>query len=275
MGAVAKADAKTNLPAAYDYGDYAGAGFEGTTRDDYAIPFLAILQSNSPQVTAEDSPHRPGMVFNTATSESVKGSEGVTIIPVARDKKYVEWRPRDAGGGIAEVYDPEDPFVRKILAEQPGVGKKKLPNGNELVETFYLYALQVINGVGDPVMFGFASTKIKPYKALMSKANRVIIPVGDRKVRPPLFGLQYLLKTVKQKNTKGEFFNWDVTFVGGTEKSALLDPKGELFVAAANLYESHVAGALKTDLKQQAAEGSADNGAGDGSTAGTDTDIPF
>lgn len=35
---------KGGVPAAaYDYGDMGGAGYDGTTADDFAIPFLAIM----------------------------------------------------------------------------------------------------------------------------------------------------------------------------------------------------------------------------------------
>lgn len=271
-----KAEEKANLPVVHDYGDYSGAGFEGTTREDFAIPFLAVMQSNSPLVTAEDSEFRAGMIYNTATEAGIKGSEGIDFIPVARERKFVEWIPREKGGGIAEVYDPEDPFVEKTLAANPGYGKKPLPNGNELVDTYYLYGIILgDSGSMDPAMIAFSSTKIQPYKSLMTKAKGAMLTTtGGRKVRPPLFGLLYHLSTVKQKNTKGEFYNWKIDFAKKTVAESALPPRSDEFLAAAALYEAHRSGGIKTDLKQQSAEGGADNGASDGGAV-VDGDIPF
>lgn len=45
------AELKSNLPVvAHDYGVDAGAGFENQTSEDYAIPFIGVLQALSPQV---------------------------------------------------------------------------------------------------------------------------------------------------------------------------------------------------------------------------------
>ena len=42
----------------------ANIGLASIGKDDLAIPFLTILQSNSPQLT-EDKSLRPGMVYDT------------------------------------------------------------------------------------------------------------------------------------------------------------------------------------------------------------------
>ena len=54
----------------FDYGDKAGVGFEGTTADDLAIPFISILQSNSLQVE-DNNPEGSvaGHIYNTVTRE--------------------------------------------------------------------------------------------------------------------------------------------------------------------------------------------------------------
>ena len=60
--------AALTIAAGQDYSQYAGQGFEDHTRDDYAVPFLGVLQSNSPQIETLPSA-RPGMLFNTVTNE--------------------------------------------------------------------------------------------------------------------------------------------------------------------------------------------------------------
>jgi hypothetical protein len=250
--AVAKAP-EAQLPAEVDYGEYAGAGFEGQSREDYSIPFIAVLQSNSPQCTDEGSEARPGMLINTVTGDTFKGSEGVEFIPAYTDHVYVEWRPRDAGGGIVNQHLVSSDAAQEARAAMR-VGKYKNAAGNEMVETFYVYGVLVkSDGNTEPAALAFSSTKIKPYRGWMTKANTFTPMIGGKKVRVPLFGARYRLTTVKQKNTKGEFFNWQVAFAGGDGVKSMLAPNDNLFQEARSLYESVKSGALKANVESQAA----------------------
>src|SRR5689334_776840 len=84
----------------YDYGQNAGAGFEGTTQADFTIPFISLLQAGSRVITESSiADARPGMLLNTATQELIDGKVGLVIVPVRREHAYVEWVPRAAGGG--------------------------------------------------------------------------------------------------------------------------------------------------------------------------------
>jgi len=68
--------------AKYDYGDHLGAGFEDTTTEDFAMPFLGILQDLSPAVKdgiVEGA--KIGMFINTATNELYDGEKGIRAIP--------------------------------------------------------------------------------------------------------------------------------------------------------------------------------------------------
>ena len=66
------------------FGDDA-KGFDNMTQDDLALPFVRILGQLSPQVTAGDSKYmenaKPGMIYNTVTSELYDGKTGIKVIP--------------------------------------------------------------------------------------------------------------------------------------------------------------------------------------------------
>ncbi len=64
--------APAGVPATYDYGDDAGAGFEGTKGSDLSVPFLGVLQANSPQV--EDNKNGK-LIKRTFAIEFGKGDE--------------------------------------------------------------------------------------------------------------------------------------------------------------------------------------------------------
>jgi hypothetical protein len=71
-----------------DFGDDAGAGMEDVKAGEYRIPFLRILQSNSPQVKPPTAGGVPGaqaaMIFNTSTGELYDGEKGLVFVPTSR-----------------------------------------------------------------------------------------------------------------------------------------------------------------------------------------------
>src|ERR1043165_469587 len=93
------------LAGGFDYGEHAGAGFETVKSSDLSIPFLQVLQSNSPQVE-DQKPEgsQPGLIFNSVTGEL---STKVVFQPVYTQDMYVEWVPRNKGGGFVEAHLPD------------------------------------------------------------------------------------------------------------------------------------------------------------------------
>ena len=67
------------------FGDDLQKGFENMTQEDMALPFVRILGQLSPQVTEGDAKYidgaKPGMVYNTVTSECFDGKKGIKVIP--------------------------------------------------------------------------------------------------------------------------------------------------------------------------------------------------
>ena len=154
----------TALVAADDYSAYAGSGFENQSSDDYSIPFITILQALSPQL--EDNPDlRQGMIINTVTNEAVDGKKGIAFIPATTQHVYVEFKPREQGGGFVGVHNPTSQVVINAKNASQSFGKYATPAGNELIETFYVYGIVVgDDGSNSQAVLAFTSTKIKKYK---------------------------------------------------------------------------------------------------------------
>ena len=78
-------------------------GFENMTQEDMALPFVRILGQLSPQVTDGDAKYidgaKPGMIYNTVTSELFDGKKGFKVIPCYYKKDYPEWSDRGDGPG--------------------------------------------------------------------------------------------------------------------------------------------------------------------------------
>jgi hypothetical protein len=264
---------KTNLPSTqvYDYGQDAGAGFEGVSNKDLSIPFIAVLQSNSPMVVDEAEGAKPGLLVNTVTGELISGETGVVFQPCHTEDKFVEWVPRDqggGGGGFVAAYDPTDPAIKDVLSSRDGnTGKIILENGNELVETKYAYGL-TLNADGSEVTgfaaVAFTSTKIKPYRDWKTSMYMI-------KGKPPLFANRCILRTTKQKNNKGTFYNFEIKPLRDNWVSSLIDPKteAELLVQAKTFREMVMSGAAKAAFDTQ------NKASGKGGEADTGDNAPF
>lgn len=262
------ANVKAGAVAAYDYGADAGSGFEGMTSKDMSIPFVSILQSNSPQVedkTVEGA--SPGMLINTLTDELYDGDKGVPFLPVHTEEAFVEWKPRTAGGGFVAVHDVNSELVQAELKKVGGrpQGKIILANNNELIQTFYAYGLLLDIAGKESLGFAvasFTSTKIKPFRDWRSQLRLL------NKGTVPLFANRAVLKSVKQKNDKGTFYNFDIKpLIGKTWKEALISPVDEatLLDEAKGFRELVIKGIAKASFETQNKTG--DGGSGEAGPA--------
>lgn len=248
---------KGGAVATYDYGTDAGAGFEGTQATDLSIPFLAILQSNSPQVES-NSPDgsKAGMLFNTVTRELIPGAEGLVFQPCFKEDCYVEWVPRDAGGGLVGRHDAGAEIVKKAVAKaKTRFEKLKTEDGkHDLVETHYVYGLVLDSSGEKPLGFAvisFSSTKIKPFRDWFTAMYML---VG----KPPIFANRARIKTVQQTNKKGQkFYNFQVDPFQTDWRSSLIDPAAnkELLEAGKNFRDKVMSGAAKAAFETQEAAG--------------------
>lgn len=259
----------TAVATQHDYGDAAGVGFEGTRGSDLSIPFLSILQANSPQVEDKDPEGaESGMLYNTVTRELTNSQDGVVFLPVHKEMAYVEWVPRDSGGGFVGLHDADSDEVSAAIRSNGGERVGKLHIGdNELVETHYVYGL-VLNEEGNQVngfaVVSFTSTKIKPFRDWTTAMFTL-------RGKPPIFANRAVIKTIKQKNKHGTFHNFSIDPLKDTWANSLIDPKteGELLAEATNFREMVLSGMARAAHETERATGGESVSEGDG------TDSPF
>lgn len=265
--AKAKEDSKVaERPAAasgvvpFEYGkEHAGGGYEGSTSADFQVPFLLLLQSQSPQVEGSGSGKelpgaKAGMFYLTSTGDLFDGdSEGVVLVPCYSEHIFNEWVPRAKGGGFRGTFLPESPEVLKAREEAKGSFRYKRGE-NELTETFNLYCL-VLRKAGDQVPVGTAlftvtTKKIKWYKAMRSKLKAF---GGSRGV--PLYANLIRMKSWQDKNEQGNFKNikFELAVEDDVSKS-LIAPDSPLLALAKALKDSVVKGEAKVDYSGQAGE---------------------
>ena len=257
------------------WGEYAGTatGFEDTDKSELAIPFINLLQSNSEMVEAGDA--KAGQFYNNVMETVV---DGLTIIPCARQRVFVEWIPVDDGGGLVAVHDPDSEFVQDaIKANDNNTRDIKVNDGkHDLVETIYVYVLIVSeDGDYERAVVSFASSKLKKYRQFYTKASSQMLSVGGKKFQLPLWAHRWKLgseEEVSKRNGK-KFKNFTLRWDGDTAKDCRMTPADELFQAGEDFHDMVVGGVAKADLST--ADGASET-AGDGGDGGTkDGDIPF
>lgn len=267
---------QAGLPAEYaGYEEFAGQGLDDITSEDKGLPFFEILQPLSPEV--EDVPGaQAGMIINKATKELY---DSIRFVPVCRDHVYTEWVPRDAGGGLVATYQITDDIVKAARSKQR-VGKHELANGNELIETFYLYGLVLdADDNPTPAVISFTSTKIAAYKQLTTRADSLMFRTNDgRKLKFPWFAHVWKLGTEKKKKDKYTWYTWNVAFDGANDKAeeARLPSDHMAVQMGSDIYQSHRGGGLKVNTEGMSNDGPGrDSGSGSGGGGYEDDEPPF
>lgn len=175
-------------------------GFENVGREDQAIAILRILQSNSP-VLMDYPDCKAGHLFNSATNES---HASLTMTPVGFCGCYVEYIPREAGGGFAGRHS-KDSGIRSQATQQGN--KLFLPNGNELVETAeHMVIVWPENEAPYLALFPLSSTQIKHSRTWNTD-------IGRR--AGAMYVTKYNVSTAVEKNNKGSWYSLkNIEFVG-------------------------------------------------------------
>lgn len=200
-----------------------GKGFANIDADSVAIPFLAVLQTNSPQVDPDSGDYIPdakaGMLFNTVTKEVFDGKEGVQIVPCEYQRKFLRWSPREAGGGFKGEYSPEAVAAMRQkgqLVEQDNRLFVPDENGNvnpkksdKVADTrvHYVLILNPNNGQAQQAVLSLSSTQIKKSKGLLALLGGVTIahPTTGVAATPPMFANVVRISTVPESNDQGKW----------------------------------------------------------------------
>lgn len=233
------------------------SGFENTDSQSFAIPFLIILQSGSPQCKKSDGAYikgaEEGMLFNTVTGELFDGEAGLAVIPCYYKRTFVEWVPREGagGGGFRGEHLPSDPIVATAMRGERG--GDVLPDGNLLVDTRTHYVLIVKeDGSFTPAVIAMSSTQVKKSRQWMSKMDGLKFKNSSGQLyTPPMFSHSYLVTTVPEQNDQGSWFGWRI----GAAK-LLEDP--QLFAAAKEFKRAVSAGEVREQQPQAAPSGDDD-----------------
>jgi len=230
--AVAKA-AKLDLAVlAGDSKDASGFGNLDMSRD-VMIPYINILQTTSPQLNPSKAEYvegaKVGQFYNTVSQEV---SASLNVIPVLYQLKYVEWKPRETGGGLVEMHDADSGILGKTKRDQMTF-KDVLPSGNYIATTAYHYVMvQGTDGNWSQAVISMTSTQLKKsrrWNSLML-TQKVEGPSGS--FTPPTYAIVYKLSTVSESNDRGSWFGYQVEKANMVEDASLYNEAKSFSTAA-------------------------------------------
>lgn len=215
--------------AAYNWDSYeGGTGLENLTSKDLGIPILQIVQKGSPEFDEDHPEHaskkipgcKVGDIFNTVTREllfSMEKGQPIKVVPYYYSGiVYVEWRPRESGGGVVQTHTSPDILSQCTRDEK--TSRDILPNGNIISTTAYFF-VHVLHEDREPedCLIVMTSTQLKKARAWLNMMKNFRAGNGNSL---PMFHRGYFLSTVGESNNKGNWRGWKIE----AAPTALSDP---------------------------------------------------
>lgn len=181
---------------------------------DIALPYIYVLQSNSPQANPGLPEYVEGavasMFLNNVSAKAYEAREnGVTFVPCFYERRYVEWVHRDNGGGWVADHDINSNIMANTRPDDKG--KPRLPNGNVVVETAYHYGLMLDEDTSTwfQCVIPMKSTALKKNRSWNNDISENKIPGHD--VKAPRFMFPYNLRTVLETKGDNSWWNFKIT----------------------------------------------------------------
>ncbi len=241
-----------------------------TSASDNLVPLIYVLQALSPQVNRRNPSFiegaEPGSFWlRNAPTEIIGGDPEAGGGMIAQSclfyKDWIEWKPRDSGGGFIARHAPltgdredECPVSDAVRTEDPN-NKNKIrflrPNGNEVIHTRnHVCRIFTRDGIL-PYIIPFSSTGHTTSRGWMQLMNTISAGVS--------FAAKYRLTTRERTNASGTWFAVDVKFDSWCSPEEYKDGK--------RLYEAFASGEKQAEAPVAAASGGGGGVDGD--------DIPF
>lgn len=223
--------------------EVSGQGFEGMGQNDFAIPFLKILQSNSPEVNEADkdtyvSGAKAGTFFNSVTKR-IYGSE-INLIPIKYDRIWLAWAPER--GGLRGRYLPGSIEIDGDFFSEEGARDSE---GNEISDTMVFYCLVADHIDEGLIVFSLASSGLKHGKAWNELISLQRLPSGKR---APFFGSVWKMTLAGNKNKKGSWYQIGTKNTNAEKIRDITEIEYTNFIKPAKLMLD--AGAAKVDFTQ-------------------------
>ncbi len=227
---------------AFDFSGDIGGGLEGADSESFAIPFLKVIQSGSPETKKTSSQYIPeareGMLINTVTKQLYDGDEGVVILPCAYQRRFIIWAPKGGTATYKGEMLPEE-AQGKLEAGEFTTVKNQIyvckegdtPNKDvhdQVSDTRNHFCLIVTPTGAEPAMLPLSSTQIKKSKQLMGLLSGVKVDTTNGRVTPPTWMVKIRVTTTAESNDMGSWMGINFAAEGVIKDSDLYAQGKEL-----------------------------------------------
>ncbi len=259
----------------HNYGEDAGRGFDQLTSADITIPMIELLQGLSKALKRDDlEGAKMGMFHNTVTDQLWQRDKGFKFVIATTQRKFAKFVSRDEGGGFRGHEEPESKVVLDAIAKSPNKFKPTIreeidgPNNSKrvvtvgLTDTRYLYGIVVTEDdqVDSMAVIPFSSTKIRPFREMMTRISQYRAPGGPEN-QPPIYGHLLRITAFEDNKNGNEFYVPRIRSADPRGVAAsLLTAESPLFLAAREMKKLVETGAAKVNYE---AQGEADEAQGE------------
>ena len=142
-----------------------------------------------------------GMMFNTVANKAYDGEKGVTVVPCYYNRRFVEWAPREKGGGYFGSYHPDDPITNTTTKNERG--EDILPNGNILTNTAQFFVIILDEDGPQRCLITMSSTQLKKARKWVTQMQALSgTKSNGESYTLPMMSHTYQLSTVAESNDK-------------------------------------------------------------------------
>jgi hypothetical protein len=193
-------------------------GSEHIAQEDLQLPRIAIAQGLSPELIEGNAKYIDGLkmghMFNNLTGELYNKGPIEFVVVRADPPRWVEFIPRDEGGGVADLNVPPDDPRTQFTRDEEG---KSVP---PVATKFYDYVILMLPSK-EPIALSMKGKALKVARQL----NALI------KLRnAPIFAGKYVLTSTLESNSKGTYGVPQIRNAGWVDE--------QLYKLAEGVYES-------------------------------------
>ncbi len=201
-------------------------------QEDNLVPLIYVLQALSPQLGRGpqkiDGAQIGDILLRNAPQPLVKGEDGIVFQPCHFDVAFVEWIPRDNGGGFVARHAAIPAEATKVTdPKNPNRVKWFMKNGNEIIETRYHTGFVITEEGPLPYVLPFTSSGHTVSKNWMFMMNSKM--VNGKKCDS--FTSYYRLRTKERSNAQGTWSVLEPSWEGWVPTEADIERGEALFNA--------------------------------------------
>jgi len=157
---------------------------------------------------------RKGDIYNTVTGAVISGKEGLSVIPCAYKRVFIQWVPRGSGTGAPiEVWEPTDKNMPKTERSKEDNKNYVIGgDGDYLEETAQHYVI-IVNedGSTETALIAMKSTQLKKSRKWNSMIQSVTLQGKNGPFTPPRYSHVYRIKAEAEENSKGSWHGWEMS----------------------------------------------------------------